>query len=72
MSSTQEKLTFQPPHTLSEQEKAFLASLPEKERELHQLASEKLGSSYFVGKTHAFTAWQKNQVNQGKQSQAAR
>jgi hypothetical protein len=55
-----EKLAFQPPHALTPTEKTFLASLSEKEKELHKLASEMLGSSYFVGKTHSFGKWMAN------------
>jgi hypothetical protein len=50
-------LTFQPPHLLNEKEKQFLASLSNREKELQSLASEMLGSSYFVGKTHGYTKW---------------
>ena len=52
-----EKLQFQPPHALNASEKKFLDSLPKREKELHALATEMLGSSYFVGKTHAYTKW---------------
>ena len=57
-----EKLAFQPPHAHNTQEKAFLQSLTHKEKELHQLAAQMLGSSYFTGKTHAFRAWEKNKT----------
>lgn len=56
-----EKLTFQPPHKLNPQEELFLKSLPEQQQQLHALATQMLGSSYFVGKTHAFKAWQSSQ-----------
>lgn len=52
-------LVFQPAHPLNEKEKQFLAQLPPREKELHTLASEMLASSYFVGKTHGFTQWVK-------------
>ena len=42
---------------LNEKEKQFLKSLTPKELTLHKLAVEKLGSSYFVWKTHAFMEW---------------
>ena len=54
---TKEQLQFQPPHTLNEKETQFRRSLPPREKELHDLATEMLGSSYFTGKTHGFTAW---------------
>ena len=56
MNSSPELLAFQPPHRLNEKEEAFLKSLPEKEKELHKLATQMLGSSYFMGKTHGYTA----------------
>jgi hypothetical protein len=61
-----ETLTFQPPHPHNEKETKFLQSLPPKEKELHELATKMLGSSYFAGKTHGFTAWAKS--NPAKQS----
>lgn len=62
----------QPPHPHNEQEKKFLGSLPPRERELHLLATQMLGSSYFTGKTHAFTKWLKAQPSPNTQSQAAK
>lgn len=65
MSGTKEKeketLAFQPPHTLNPKEKQFVASLGSKQMELHELATKMLGSSYFVGKTHAYTKWVSSQ-----------
>jgi len=58
--SRQETLQFQPPHQHNEKEKQFLASLAPREKELHDLATKMLGSSYFTGKTHGFTAWAKS------------
>ena len=58
--ASQETLQFQPPHTHNEKEKQFLSSLPPREKELHSLATHMLGSSYFTGKTHGFTAWLKS------------
>jgi hypothetical protein len=52
-----DKYVPQEPHAVSEKGKAFLGSLPPKERELHSLATKMLGSSYFVEKTHAFVKW---------------
>jgi cephalosporin-C deacetylase-like acetyl esterase len=37
----------------------FFATLTEKEKELHQLATEKLGSSYFIQWTHMYLEWSK-------------
>ncbi len=59
--STPEKLTFQPPHRLGSKEQDYVKSLSPREKQLHELATQMLGSSYFVGKTHGFTAWEKKQ-----------
>lgn len=64
-----ETLSFQPPHPLNEKEKQFLESLNPREKELHVLATKMLGSSYFAGKTHAFTKWS---ANQDSKSQGAK
>jgi hypothetical protein len=37
----------------------FYASLSYQEQELHKLAIEKLGSSYFVQWTHMYRKWKK-------------
>ncbi len=37
----------------------FYASLTLAEKELHELATEKLGSSYFIQWTHMYTKWSK-------------
>ncbi len=57
-------MSFQPPpHPLNKQEEAFIQQLNPQEKQLHELASKMLGSSYFTGKTHAFNAWIKKQPN---------
>ena len=61
-----ETLAFQPPHKLNPQEQAFQKSLSEKEKQLHDLATKMLGSSYFMGKTHAFRAWEAKQKPSSK------
>lgn len=38
----------------------FYASLSPQEKELHQLAIEKLQSSYFVQWSHMYRKWRKN------------
>jgi hypothetical protein len=48
-----------PAHRIPEEAAKFLATLPEKERLLHELAIELLGSSYFVETCHAFVAWKR-------------
>lgn len=42
---------------LSSEEQEFVAQLSPKELALHKLAIEKLASSYFVWKSHAFMQW---------------
>jgi len=37
----------------------FYTSLTPAEKELHELATEKLGSSYFIQWTHMYTKWSK-------------
>jgi len=46
-----------PPHPLSEKELEYIKSLSPKEYALHTLAMKKLGSSYFVWKSHGFIQW---------------
>jgi len=48
-----------PPHKLPADAAEFLASLDETNRRLHELAREKLGSSYFMERTHSYKAWKK-------------
>ncbi len=49
--------TALPPHTLPVDCNAFLNSLSPIERQLQELAAEKLGSSYFMEKTSAYKKW---------------
>ena len=60
--SSKEVLQYQPSHPLDEKETQFRKQLPPREKELHALASKMLGSSYFTGKTHGFTAWTRSAV----------
>ena len=48
------------PRSLNKDEIAFINSLSPKERALHNLAVEKLGSSYFVWKSHAYQEYKAN------------
>jgi hypothetical protein len=53
-----------PTHPLNELEKEFIKSLSPKEYALHEIAVKKLGSSYFVWKTHGFNQWlEKKKLN---------
>jgi len=44
----------------------FYASLTPAEKELHELATEKLGSSYFVIWTHMYVKWNKTKSDKTK------
>ena len=44
----------------------FFATLTEKEKELHYLATEKLGSSYFIQWTHMYRDWSKAKADKTK------
>jgi hypothetical protein len=59
----QVKYTPPKPAPLPEDFDEFYASLTDKERAIHELATEKLGSSYFVQWTHMYTKWKKNKSN---------
>jgi hypothetical protein len=49
-----------PAHPIGPEGQKFLAGLSEKELALHRLAVERLGSSYFVEKSHLFMKRSKN------------
>lgn len=67
---SKEVLQVQPPHKVNSTEKQFLDTRNAKEKELHRLAQQMLGSSYFTGKTHGFSQWLKS--NPASQSQGAK
>ena len=46
-----------PPHTITPEAAAYLATLSPGALELHELAVKMLGSSYFVDRTHGFQKW---------------
>jgi hypothetical protein len=50
-------MSSQPPHPLNEQEQQYVNQMNPKDRALHELAIQKLGSSYFVKWTHGFKKW---------------
>lgn len=54
-----------PPHPLTAEAKLYIASLDARGKELHELAVEKLGSSYFVDRTLGFQKW-KRECEQSK------
>ena len=53
-----------PPHKRPADAAEFLASLDETNRQLHELATEFLGSSYFMDRCHGYKAWKKAQAQQ--------
>jgi hypothetical protein len=46
----------------------FYATLTPEEKELHALAIEKLGSSYFIQWTHMYKTWSKAKADQKAKS----
>ena len=63
---------YQPPKPapLPEDFDEFYASLTPQEIELHQLAIEKLGSSYFVQWSHMYRKWKKAKSEAKSKSEA--
>jgi hypothetical protein len=55
-----------PPHKLDLEEETYVKQLSERERRLHDLAIQKLESSYFVKRTHGFKAWKAKQQAEAK------
>lgn len=55
-----------PPHAPPADAEEYLAACTPDERKLVQLAIEKLGSSYFMEKSHGYLAWKakKNALKQ--------
>jgi hypothetical protein len=52
-----------PVHTLNAEEQEYVKSLTPRELALHVSAVEKLGSSYFVWKSHGFQSWKESKKN---------
>lgn len=50
-----------PPHNPPADAEVYLAACSQEERKLVQLAIEKLGSSYFMEKSHGYLAWKSKQ-----------
>jgi hypothetical protein len=50
-----------PPHKLPADADAYLKAVSPEERALIQLAIERLGSSYFMEKSHGYLAWKLSQ-----------
>ena len=58
-SPSRPKYTPPPPHPRPVDADEFLATLDEKNRELHEIATRFLGSSYFMDRCHGYKAWKK-------------
>jgi hypothetical protein len=54
-----------PPHQPPSDSADYLAACTAEERSLVQLAIERLGSSYFMEKSHGYIAWKAKQKNVG-------
>ena len=50
----------------------FYAELTPQEKQLHELATEKLGSSYFVQWSHMYVKWSKTKADQKTKSDKAK
>ena len=55
-----------PPHKFPADSEAYLTSCSEVERKLVKLAVERLGSSYFMEKSHGYLAWKAKQGSNKK------
>lgn len=53
------KYTPPPQHAVPENAEKFLATLSEKDREVHRIAQRDLGSSYFMARTNGYSAWRR-------------
>lgn len=49
------------PHKLNTEEEEYVKQMSERDKRLHELAIQKLESSYFVKRTHGFKAWKAKQ-----------
>ena len=52
-----------PVHSLNAEEQEYVKNLTPRDFALHSAALQKLGSSYFVWKTHGFQAWKESKKN---------
>ena len=46
-----------PPHPITKEAQEYLKQMTDDEKELHEMAVEKLGSSYFLERTKGYLAW---------------
>jgi hypothetical protein len=63
-----EKYSPPPPHEVPEEAAAYVAQMSARDRELHELAIQLLGSSYFVEWSHGFKKWKATQAAAQKSS----
>lgn len=61
MNSTKPRREVLPPHKVPADADAYLAACSPDERRLVELAVERLGSSYFMEKSHGYLAWKAKQ-----------
>jgi hypothetical protein len=54
-----------PPHQPPSDSAEYLAACTPEERKLVELAIERLGSSYFMEKSHGYLAWKAKKQNVG-------
>jgi hypothetical protein len=59
-------------HKLNTEEEQYVAQLSERDRRLHDLATQKLETSYFVKRTHGFKAWKAKQATHNTPSPATK
>lgn len=52
-----------PPQQLPPDAAEYLADISKEERALVKLAIERLGSSYFMEKSHGYTKWKSSRTN---------
>jgi len=50
-----------PDHAVPKEAEEYLKSLTPEKMELHKMAQEKLGSSYFIERSKGFIAWKDKQ-----------
>lgn len=55
-----------PPHNPPADADEYIAACSEEEKRLVELAITKLGSSYFMEKSHGYLAWKAKQTAQNK------
>jgi hypothetical protein len=54
---TAEQRVELPPHPVVDKAAEYIAGMTVQQKELHELATQMLGSSYFVERTHGFRKW---------------